>query len=86
MKKREITVGNINESDTHFLAEAVQTASRYKSRLYISVQNAQVNLKSIMGMMTLGLMEGDSAFIEADGIDEDEAIEGMSVFFEQVKR
>jgi len=84
MKKREIIVGTVSESDTHFLAEAVQTASRYKSTLHISVRNAQVNLKSIMGMMTLGLIKGDTAVIEAEGIDEDEAIEGISAFLGQV--
>lgn len=33
-----------------------------------------MNAKSIMGMMTLGLIAGQSITVEADGADEDQAV------------
>ncbi|MCQ4957027.1 HPr family phosphocarrier protein, partial [Veillonella parvula] len=36
-----------------------------------------VNAKSIMGMMTLQLREGEEVLVKADGADEEEALEGI---------
>ena len=33
-----------------------------------------MNAKSIMGMMTLGLVTGESITVEADGTDEEQAV------------
>ena len=41
----------------------VQVASKYKSRIYVLMDNKRVNAKSIMGMMTLGMVEGEEVTI-----------------------
>ena len=44
-------------------------------RIYVESTGAKrVNAKSIMGMMTLGLIAGQSITVEADGADEDQAV------------
>ena len=50
----------------------VQVASQYDSRIYLESGSKRVNAKSIMGMMTLGLIAGQSITVEADGADEDQ--------------
>ncbi len=59
------------------VAVLVQVASQHDSSIYIESENRRVNAKSIMGMMTLGLREGESITINADGTDEVQAVEAI---------
>ena len=52
----------------------VQVASQYDSKIYLEADSKRVNAKSIMGMMTLGLVTGESITVEADGADEEQAV------------
>ena len=52
----------------------VQVASKFNSRIYIMLDNKKVNAKSIMGMMSLGMVEGEEVSVTAEGDDEEEAI------------
>ena len=52
----------------------VQVASQYDSKIYLEADSKRVNAKSIMGMMTLGLVTGESITVEADGTDEEQAV------------
>ncbi len=56
------------------LAMLVQIAGKYSSAISFESQGRKVNGKSIMGMMTLGLDEGDSVNVIVDGADEREAL------------
>ena len=56
------------------IALLVQEASQYASKVYIQVAEKNINAKSIMGMMTLGLVTGESITVEADGTDEEQAV------------
>ncbi len=58
----------------------VQVASKFKSRIYVLMDNKKVNAKSIMGMLTLGMVEGEEVVITAEGEDEAEAIEEIGRF------
>ncbi len=61
-------------------AMLVQVASQYESSIYVESDVKRVNAKSIMGMMTLGLAEGESVKVTADGADEAQAIEGIEKY------
>lgn len=61
----------------------VQVASKYKSRIYVLMDNKRVNAKSIMGMMTLGMVEGEEVTITADGEDEAEAVAEIEKFLSE---
>ena len=52
----------------------MQVASRFESRITIESGDKVVNAKSIMGMMTLGLAAGENVTVNADGVDEANAI------------
>ena len=62
------------------VAELVQVASRYDSSIHIEADTKRVNAKSIMGMMTLGLINGNSIVVTADGKDEEQAIAGIEKY------
>ena len=74
MKKKIITVELPDGLESRPAAMLVQVASQYDSRIYLESGSKRVNAKSIMGMMTLGLIAGQSITVEADGADEDQAV------------
>lgn len=62
------------------VAMLVQVASQYDSQVYIESANKKVNAKSIMGMMGLGLNQGEAVTVIADGADEADAVAGIENF------
>lgn len=74
MKKKIITVELPDGLEARPAAMLVQVASQYDSRIYLESGSKRVNAKSIMGMMTLGLIAGQSITVKADGADEDQAV------------
>ncbi len=56
----------------------VNKAGQYSSEIQITYKDKKVNLKSIMGVMSLGIPKGAEIEIIAEGNDEDEAIEGIT--------
>ena len=59
----------------------VQTAGKYLSRVLIKVGEKTANAKSIMGVIALGIENGQSVTIIADGEDEQQAIPALAQFF-----
>ena len=63
------------------IALLVQEASQYVSKVYIQIGEKNVNAKSIMGMMSLTLEDGEQITVVTDGEDEKKAAEGIRTFF-----
>ena len=63
------------------IALLVQEASQYASKVYIQVAEKNINAKSIMGMMSLSLADGEEITVVTDGEDEQRAAEGIKTFF-----
>lgn len=80
MTKRSIQIKLENGLEARPVALLVQEASKYESRIYIQSEEKRVNAKSIMGMMSLGLNNGDVLTVSAEGTDEDVAVEGIEIF------
>ncbi|MFD0825498.1 phosphocarrier protein HPr [Neobacillus sp. M.A.Huq-85] len=55
----------------------VQTASKFDSGINMEYKGKSVNLKSIMGVMSLGIGQGAEISISADGSDEEEALRSL---------
>ncbi|GEK06257.1 phosphocarrier protein HPr [Schleiferilactobacillus harbinensis] len=56
----------------------VQTASKYDSDINLEYKGKSVNLKSIMGVMSLGVGQGADVTISAEGADEKDAITAVA--------
>ena len=52
----------------------VQAAGKFDSEINLTFKEKKVNLKSIMGVMSLGIAQGAEITITAEGSDEKEAI------------
>lgn len=72
----EKTISIKNESGLHARPAGmfVKKASEFKSNVEILAKGKTVNAKSIMGVMSLGLAQGEKLTIIANGSDEEEAI------------
>ena len=80
MIKKPITIQIADGLDARPVAVLVQVASQYESKIYVEIGEKKVNAKSIMGMMTLALKAGEKLVVEANGSDEEAAIEGIEKY------
>ncbi|PQD94988.1 phosphocarrier protein HPr [Pradoshia eiseniae] len=55
----------------------VQTAGKFNSDINLEYKEKKVNLKSIMGVMSLGIGGGSDITISAEGSDEQEALNAI---------
>lgn len=61
----------------------VKKAAGYKSTIMIEKEGKKVDAKRILGVMGLGVKQGNEIVISAEGEDEDTAIVEMEAFFKE---
>ena len=78
MEKRDFHV--IAETGIHARPATllVQAASKFNSDITLAFNDKSVNLKSIMGVMSLGVGQGSDVTITAEGADEADAIAAVA--------
>ncbi len=78
MEKREFHI--IAETGIHARPATllVQAASKFNSDINLEYNGKSVNLKSIMGVMSLGVGQNADVTITADGDDEKEALDAIA--------
>ena len=64
-------------------ASFVQVANRFESKIFLVKGSREIDAKSIMGVMSLGLRKGTEVFIRAEGKDAPEAIALLQNFLTQ---
>ena len=74
MIKKTITVELESGLEARPIAMLVQLASQFASSIYLESENKKVNAKSIMGMMSLHIENGDELTVVAEGADEADAL------------
>lgn len=80
MITKSMTVNIPKGLDARPVALLVQVASQYESSIYLEIQEKKVNAKSIMGMMSLALAEGEEITIIANGPDEQDAVNAIDKY------
>ena len=85
MIKTPVVVKTEEDFDGRPIALLVQEASQYASKIFILVDNKKINAKSIMGMMSLNLSDGEEVTVLTDGEDEVKAAEGIKTFLAEAK-
>ena len=78
--RKEMVVQLAGGLEARPIAVLVQVASQFESSIYLEADEKRVNAKSIMGMMTLALKAGEKLIVEANGRDEEAAIEGIEKY------
>ena len=80
MTSKNIQIKLESGLDARPVALLVQEASKYDSVIYVQSEDKKVNAKSIMGMMSLGLANGEELLVTADGADEETAVINIEKF------
>ena len=80
MKKATVEIKLQNGLEARPVAMLVQVASKDESNIYLESTGKKVNAKSIMGMMSLGLDNGEQVTVTAEGADEGEAVEAIEKY------
>ena len=56
----------------------IQKANEFKSSIWIEKDERRVNAKSLLGVLSLGIVKGTTVTLVADGADEQEAIDTLT--------
>ncbi len=80
MLKKSMHIASEGNIDARPIALLVQVASKYESKVYLEIGEKRVNAKSIMGMMSLDLDNGDYLTVTVDGNDEEAAMADLEDF------
>lgn len=77
MTRQEVSIQNKLGLHARASTKLTQTASQYKSDVWLSRNERKVNAKSIMGVMMLAAAKGTVITVEANGEDELRAVEAI---------
>lgn len=81
MTVRDVTIDIKQDTDVSPVAKCVQVASQFESKIYVEYETKKVNAKSIMGMMALGIVPGQTVKVTAEGEDETQAVDSIEKVF-----
>lgn len=77
MYTREITVKNEVGLHARPATYFIQKANEFKSSIWVEKDDRRVNAKSLLGVLSLGIVGGTNIRIIADGSDEEAAVDGL---------
>ena len=77
MFKKDIVVrcesGLHNKQVTYF----VQKANEFRSNIWLESENRKMNAKSLLGIMSMGIITGANVSVAAEGSDEEDAVNAL---------
>ena len=83
MYSKEIVVrcesGLHNRQATYF----VQKANEFSSSIWLESENRKMNAKSLLGIMSLGIVTGATVTLIANGMDAEAAVEALEVLLQR---
>ena len=83
MKTTRLVIRNRLGLHARAAARLVQTASRFRSEIYLEKGDTRVNGKSIMGVMMLAAGQGTELTLITDGVDEADALSAIRELVEE---
>ena len=82
MMTQEVTITNNVGLHARPATFFIQKATSYKSSIWIERDDRSVNAKSLLGVLSLGIVSGMTISLVADGPDEAEALAGLKELVE----
>ena len=84
MYVKEVTVENQVGLHARPATFFIQKANEYKSSIWVEKEERRVNAKSLLGVLSLGIMKGTAVTLIADGSDEKEAVDALAELIENL--
>ena len=60
----------------------IQKANEFKSSIWVEKEERRVNAKSLLGVLSLGIVKGTAVTLIAEGVDEAAAVETLAELVE----
>ena len=83
MFNKEVVVrcesGLHNKQATYF----VQKANEFESLIYLECGSRKMNAKSLLGIMSLGIVTGSTVIVSADGSDAEAAVNALETLLQR---
>lgn len=77
MISKDVTVNNSVGLHARPATFFIQRANTFKSSIWVEKDDRRVNAKSLLGVLSLGIVKGTSITIIADGSDENDAVDTL---------
>ena len=77
MKTRDVVITNASGLHARPATFFIQKANSYKSTILVEKDDRKVNAKSLLGVLSLGIAQGMTITLIADGQDEEAALNGL---------
>lgn len=77
MISREVLISNNIGLHARPATFFIQKANSYKCSIWVEKEERRVNAKSLLGVLSLGIVKGMTITVMADGPDENEAVDGL---------
>ena len=74
---KEVTVQNHVGLHARPATFFIQKANEFKSSIWVEKEERRVNAKSLLGVLSLGIVGGTAIKVIADGADEQQAVEAL---------
>lgn len=82
MTFRNVTIRNNVGLHARPATYFIQKANSYQSSIWVEKEDRRVNAKSLLGVLSLGIVQGMTVKLLADGTDEEEALNGLSALID----
>ena len=82
MISRSVTISNTQGLHARPATFFIQKANSYKSSIWVEKEDCRVNAKSLLGVLSLGIVKGTTITLIADGADEADAVAGLVALVE----
>jgi len=83
MYSKEVVVrcesGLHNKQATYF----VQKANEFNSSIWLESDNRRMNAKSLLGIMSLGIVTGATVVLTASGADAEDAVNALEILLQR---
>ena len=82
MTFRNVTIRNNVGLHARPATYFIQKANSYRCSIWVEKEDRRVNAKSLLGVLSLGIVQGTTVKLIADGEDEEVALEGLSALID----
>ncbi len=77
MYSKEVTVTNSVGLHARPATFFIQKSNEFKSSIWVEKGDRRINAKSLLGILSLGIIKGTQIKITADGVDEEAAVSSL---------
>ena len=83
MYSKEVTVNNSVGLHARPATFFIQKSNEFKSSIWVEKDDRRINAKSLLGILSLGIIKGTTIRIIADGVDEEAAVTALIELIEK---